>query len=199
MRRPQYVTNLLQDGEFGSYKDDTWYIVKRKSRRVEGSPFPESYLERIAIATPEGRFDIAAMNEIQPVPVGIITCKEFGYSYALNSLKSSAWVKQMGEDSQCIFTELIRKESPTSYLLDNVASPTPKKNRNFNIQIRNFWEHLSPGLNQELQPLKLLHLICLENRYEIEQPTSAQNEILEKYNVNIREYKRYDTSAARMD
>lgn len=128
-------------------KMEPWYAVVRKSQREEGKKHPVSYTERIALITPEGRIEPNTQKDF--IPVSTFKCREFGFTYALSQLRSKSWINRMKDDASAIFREVIRTESPFSYLLDE-KPPVLSKNRKLKMQVAVFWDYHDPDLRINL-------------------------------------------------
>jgi len=184
LKTPAYVSKLLHSNETGSLKDGVWYAVVRKSRREEGRKNPVTYREYVAVITPEGRSELNNQREF--IPVSAWKCYEFGFTYALSQLRSTNWINHMKEDAPAIFREVIQRESPHSYLLEEKA-PVLSKNRKIKMQVGVFWDYHDSDLRMSLQPLKSLHLFTNGTDRYIECPSDIHLNIFSTHGINIKE------------
>lgn len=176
-RPPGYVEKLKRPGEVARLINGTWYLSIRKSRRVRGTKIPEVYYENVAIASPSGRVELA--NIVRPT-LGDFRCYEFGYSYVLKSLIPAKWKAHLKDAWESIFLDLIQEISPTSYLLKDIVSIViPEDAPRKSLQKTRFWKDLSPGMNEQLQPLKQIQIAYYpDNTCVISKPSDAAAKVL---------------------
>ena len=183
-RCPAYVSALKKPGEVARLHDGTWFLSLRRSRRIDGCPTPQVYYEDTAIALPTGRKEILPGAERQELVLGEFCCHEFGYSYVLQSLCPAQWKASLGADWMMIFLDLISQESPDSYLLKDKTIVLPE-DRYIHMQQMRFWEKLTPGLNQKIQPLKGLQIAFFPSQVCLAQPTPAHTHILDSLGISL--------------
>lgn len=182
-RIPGYVAEYKENNETARYENGEWYLYFRKSQRFPGEKYPRNIYVPVAIVRPSGR--ISLDNVIRP-SVGDYICYEIGYSYVLKTMIDPRWKASLGEDWEPVFYDLIRKQSPTSYLLKDRTEIVLPEHRFVDIRQERFWNFLPSGLNERIQTLKQIQISYHpDNKCVISRPTDAQARILSDLNITL--------------
>ena len=96
-----------------------------------------------------------------------------------------AKVQALKGDADAIFLDLIRTESPHSYLLRN-ENVEPSKNRNIELQKARFWAKIGgDSIKEKLMQLKRITLLVYDGKTIIQQPDNTQRAILESFGLKL--------------
>ena len=110
-------------------------------------------------------------------PITNIECYEFGWSYAVQMKAPKFWMTSLKGHGRPIFIDMIRKQSPTSYLLrDNLDIPLPE-DRNIHLQQFKFWNQFGEETRKIIEPLRSIYLIIRDGKPEITKPNDEHMKI----------------------
>ena len=181
-RTPDYVRSVQNSNETATFINGRWILQHRTSRYDRKTKKAISVLIPVAIVTKDGRMPY---EEQKIVEVAEFESYEFGLSFALKHLIPKQWLSSLKGDGEAIFLDLIRKTSPSSYLLMSKEINLPRA-RNVDLQQERFWHKLGgkEKLN-ELSPLKDIRLIIFNNKMSVQKPNEVQQKILDSYSLSL--------------
>jgi len=187
-RRPQYVTDVIREGEMATFDKETqrWMLYRLTSKRIPGKKNPVKERTYVAEVTPLGRKDLTVINSPK-LDVIHVTPYEYGISRVLEQKMPYGWAQLYPEDCEAIFLDAIRKVLPTSYLLRGKDYSLPTKGINIPLRQKVLWEHYEKlGITlEQLEPLRMIQLLCFEDKESVTAPNAAQAELLSRLGVEL--------------
>lgn len=160
---------------------DKYYLYKRSSKRVKGKKNPQVVETYIGAITQGGLI----LKERGLSQSEVVVC-EYGFSRVLQALCPQSWAKPLKNDWKSVFLEIVRKESPNSYLLRNECYEVPE-NRNIQLQTRKLWDSLPDGTYEKIEPLKRVYQLYFPDRVMLAHISDEQISIASSFDVDLRE------------
>lgn len=164
-------TNIKKVG--GSY-----YLYRRTSKRVPGKKNPQTHDVFIGVITRDG----VVRGGRKKIPTEGIEVFEYGFSWALAELCPESWKRQIGDEWPHVLNEIIRADSPRSYLLR--GSEGKETEKNMKLAKISLEEKMGIGL-EELYPLKDIYLIVSGKEELMSKVYDNQRRLLERLNLTI--------------
>lgn len=162
---------------------DNYYLYKHTSKRVPGKKYPQPVDTYIGVITQEGVIE----SKKKKVSLTEIEVKEYGFSKALFLLCPESFKTPLGDDWEDVLSIIIRKWSPESYL---TKERTIKNEADFHYQFAAQMGTLGRKLYKEhgirlaeLEILKTIYLVYLENGSVVSKINEEQKRILDKAGI----------------
>lgn len=175
---PEWVNRHRTKGTNIKKVGNSYYLYKRTSKRVPGKKNPQTYDRFIGVITPEG----VKEGKMKKLSTADIEVFEYGFSYALARLCPEKWKIHIGDGWEDVLCEIIRAESPRSYLLRE--KPEKDTGRNINMARHSLEESLNASLS-DLYPLKDIYLIVFENGEAVSKVYDSQQKLLDRLSITV--------------
>ena len=182
---PDWVQQYRERGTTVKKKGDAYYLYKRTSRRVPGKKYPQPVDTYIGVITPDG----VVRSGRKCVSLTSIEVREYGFSKAVWDLCTQGWKDPLGDNWEDVLSTIIVKRSPNSYLAkERTIRPEEDFRYQFPAQTsslsrRIFKEH-GVGL-EELEILKTVFLVYLENETVVSNISVEQGDLLERLGISL--------------
>ena len=181
---PEWVQEYRTRGMTVKMKGGAYYLYKRTSKRVPGKKYPQPVDTYVGIITPEG---VVKTNK-KKVTLTDVEVYEYGFSKAILELCPQGWKKPLGDDWFEVLKIILRKKSPESYL----CSGEIRNEKDFNYQFpaqaaslsRRIYKSYGVGF-EELEPLKTIYKVVMDNGVAISRINESQKELIEKLGIHM--------------
>jgi hypothetical protein len=178
---PDWVNAHKTKGTSVKKVGDSYYLYSATSKRVAGKKYPQPVQKFIGAITPDG----LVKSGIRKVSTEKVRVYEYGLSFALKHLLPQKFLDDIREKEkrEPIFLNIVRKLSPTSYLLRNVDLPSAEELRiSLCAQTKKF-ERLSGVELNSLLPLAGLYLVETKEADMLSEATPRIQEIFKRIGV----------------
>jgi hypothetical protein len=180
---PEWLDRFREPGTAVKKIGNSYYLYKVASVRVPGKKNPQPKGEYIGVITPEG----VIKTTVRKLPTDVVRVYEYGFSYAMKQLTPPKFISDIGdaEKAEALFLHIVKRYSPTSYLLRNVDLPPAEELRVcLSTQIKKY-ERLSGIEIESLMPLCRLYLVEMGGRETISEVTPEIGELLAGLGVRL--------------
>jgi hypothetical protein len=135
------------------------------------------------VITPEG----VVKTNVRKLQTDVVRVYEYGFSYAMRQLTPPKFTNDSRDalKAESLFLHIVKKYSPTSYLLRDVdLPPTEELHVCLSTQIKKY-ERLSGVEIESLMPLRRLYLVEMGGREMISEVTPEIGELLSGLGVRL--------------
>lgn len=183
---PEWVRQYKTKGTVIKKVNDSYYLYKRTSKRVEGKKYPQAVDKYIGVITKDGVKN-ALSKKISLEAKCIV--KEYGLSKTLQSTVPDVWKKIAGDNWNQILYLLIDHYIDNSYLPYEVTMPGRDNNRNYTpAQWNSLFRHLKDiyGVSKdELMSLKNIYKVYMDGKTFISYISDDQKAILNRLSIDL--------------
>ena len=158
---------------------ERYYLYKRSSKRVTGKKNPQVTETYIGAITRSG----LVLRE-KGLSQADIEVWEYGFSRVLLTLVPSCWKAPLKDEWMSVFLEIIRQESPNSYLLRNAELNIPE-DIDLPVLKQKLLESISEDTFCRLKPLKLVYLLYFPDHVVLSHVSEEQSAIAREYHVDL--------------
>ncbi len=174
---PDWVKQYRVRGTAVKKVGNKYYLYKHTSKYVKGKKYPQCVDKYLGIITPDG----VIYSKKKNISLENVLVYEYGFSKALLSLCPDEWKRSLGNDWYPVLMNIIKEYSGESYLLKDVI-PELSQGRNMNVQKDKLLQYINMD---ELLLLKTVYLLVFEEREAISNITVEQQDILDKYDIDL--------------
>ena len=180
---PEWVKQYRERGTTVKRVGSSYYLYKTKSVRKPGKKYPQPQSEYIGRITQQG----VIKSNVKKLETSVVRVYEYGFSFALKTIMPEKLTKDIGDDKRAegIALHLIRRYSPTSYLLRDVDLPTTEElHVNLSVHEKKF-ERLTGIEIENLLPLQQVFLVEIDGKEMISEVTLENEKSLKEVGVAI--------------
>lgn len=182
---PEWVQKFRKPGTTVKQKGGSYYLYKRTSKRIPGKKYPQPVDTYIGIITPEGVIESGK----KLVSLSSIEVKEYGFSKTIWEICPEGWKQLLGKEWEDVLAIILKEYSPNTYIEKNRAICDPSELRwqigtqraALNRRIRDCY-HVTI---KDLEILKSIYLVYIENSPVVSVVSSEQAELLERLGINL--------------
>jgi hypothetical protein len=180
---PDWLDRFREPGTAVRKIGNSYYLYKVTSVRVPGKKNPQPKGEYIGVITPEG----VVKTNVRKLQTDVVRVYEYGFSYAMRQLTPPKFTSDIGDapKAESLFLHIVKKYSPTSYLLRGVDLPPAEElHVCLSTQIKKY-ERLSGARIESLMPLCRLYLVEMGGREMLSEITPEIEELLTGLGVSL--------------
>lgn len=182
---PDWVQEYRTRGTTVKKKGDKYYLYKRTSRRVPGKKYPQPVDTYIGVLTPEG----VLRSDKKKVTLTDVSVKEFGFSRAVEVLCPQSWKEPLGKAWQEVLDFIILKESAESYIaIERGTGEALEPHIQYGAQKSSLIRRMQKESGADMKDLKHLstiYLIYMDGNKIVSKISDGQQEILERFHINL--------------
>jgi hypothetical protein len=178
---PDWVNAHKTKGTSVKKVGDSYYLYASTSRRLKGMKYPQPVQKFIGTITPDG----VVKSNVRKVSTERVRVFEYGFSFAMKHLLPGEFMDDIRdrEKGNDVFLNIVRRFSPTSYLLRDIDVPSPEElHISVCTQTKTF-ERLTGIRIDGLRPLSGLYLVETKQVDMLSLATPQITEIFEEIGV----------------